>query len=71
MVVIDYSVGSVFCHVGCDVKPISAGKLEHLYNAIVEGGADVVLMASSTHFEEYTIKQIKEYLAACSRPVNL
>ena len=51
MVVIDYSVGNVFCHVGCDVKPISAGKLEHLYNAVVEGGVDVVLTASSTTSE--------------------
>ncbi|MCK4276307.1 MAG: imidazole glycerol phosphate synthase subunit HisF, partial [Phycisphaerae bacterium] len=27
-----------------------AGKLEHLYDAIVDGGADAVLMASITHF---------------------
>lgn len=48
-----------------------AGKLEHLYDAIVEGGADAVLMASITHFENYTIKQIKEYLASRAIPANL
>ena len=48
-----------------------AGTLEHLYDAIVEGGADAVLMASITHFENYTIRQIKEYLASRGIPVNL
>ena len=48
-----------------------AGKLEHLYDAIVAGGADAVLMASITHFENYTIKQMKEHLAGRGIPVNL
>jgi len=48
-----------------------AGTLEHLYDAIVEGGADAVLMASITHFENYTIKQIKEYLRDRGIPMNL
>jgi cyclase len=48
-----------------------AGILEHLYDAIVDGGADAVLMASITHFENYTIKQIKEYLAGRGIPMNL
>lgn len=48
-----------------------AGTLEHLYDAIVEGGADAVLMASITHFGNYTIKQIKEYLAGRGIPMNL
>jgi len=48
-----------------------AGKLEHLYDAIVDGGADAVLMASITHFGNYTIKQIKEYLANRGIAVNL
>src|SRR4030043_344314 len=39
-----------------------AGTLDHLYDAIVDGGADAVLMASIPHFENYTITQIKEYL---------
>lgn len=48
-----------------------AGTLEHLYDAIVDGGADAVLMASITHFGNYTIKQMKEYLASRGIAVNL
>ena len=48
-----------------------AGELEHLYDAIVQGGADAVLMASITHYENYTINQMKEYLASRGIPVNL
>jgi cyclase len=48
-----------------------AGKLEHLYDAIIEGGVDAVLMASITHFENYTIRQMKEYLAGRGVAVNL
>jgi cyclase len=48
-----------------------AGTLEHLYDAIVVGGADAVLMASITHFEDYTIKQMKQYLADRGLPMNL
>ena len=48
-----------------------AGTLEHLYDAIVDGGADAVLMASITHFENYTIKQMKEYLRDRGIAVNL
>ncbi len=48
-----------------------AGTLEHLYEAIVDGGADAVLMASITHFENYTINQMKEYLAGRGITVNL
>ncbi len=48
-----------------------AGTLDHLYDAIVVGGADAVLMASITHFENYTIRQMKEYLAARGIPMNL
>ncbi len=48
-----------------------AGTLEHLYEAIVEGGADAVLVASIAHFGKYTIKQMKEYLAERQIPVNL
>ena len=48
-----------------------AGTLEHLYDAIVDGGADAVLMASITHFGNYTIRQIKEHLRAKGIPVNL
>ncbi|HUW20346.1 MAG TPA: imidazole glycerol phosphate synthase subunit HisF [Sedimentisphaerales bacterium] len=48
-----------------------AGTLDHLYEGIVAGGADAVLMASITHFGNYTIKQMKEYLAGRGIPVNL
>jgi cyclase len=48
-----------------------AGTLEHLYEAIVEGHADAVLVASIAHFGKYTIRQMKEYLAGRNLPVNL
>ena len=48
-----------------------AGNLDHLYDAIVDGGVEAVLMASITHFGDCTIKQIKEYLADRSIAVNL
>ena len=48
-----------------------AGTLEHLYQVIVEGGADAVLVASIAHFGKYTITQMKEYLSQRQIPVNL
>ena len=39
-----------------------AGKLEHLYEAIVEGKASAVLAASIFHFGEISIPQAKKYL---------
>jgi cyclase len=48
-----------------------AGTLDHLYDAVVMGGADAVLMASITHFGNYTITQIKEYLRDRGLPMNL
>jgi len=48
-----------------------AGTLEHLYEAVVEGKADAVLMASITHFQQYSIKEIKQYLKKRGIPVNL
>jgi cyclase len=48
-----------------------AGKLEHLYHAIVVGDADAVLMASITHFETVSITEMKEYLRDKGIPVNL
>jgi len=47
-----------------------AGTLEHLYQAIIEGKADAVLVASIVHFGKYTIAQIKEYLAERGIPVK-
>ena len=48
-----------------------AGTLEHLYEAITEGHADAVLVASIVHFGKYTIEQIKKYLAERGIPVKL
>lgn len=48
-----------------------AGTLEHLYEAITEGHADAVLVASIAHFGKYSIRQMKEYLAEKGIPVNL
>jgi len=48
-----------------------AGTLEHLYEAIVEAGADAVLVASIAHFGKYTIKEMKEYLSEHRIPVKL
>ncbi len=39
-----------------------AGNLEHLREALVEGGAAAALAASIFHFQEYTIKEAREYL---------
>ena len=47
-----------------------AGTLEHLYEAIVEGHADAVLVASIAHFGTFTIKQMKDYLAGKGIPVR-
>jgi len=48
-----------------------AGALEHLYEAIVKGLAEAVLMASISHFGDYSIRQMKEYLAGRGLPMNL
>jgi cyclase len=48
-----------------------AGTLEHLFDGIVEGHADAVLVASIAHYGTFTIRQMKEYLAEQGIPVNL
>jgi len=48
-----------------------AGQLDHLYDAVIEGGADAVLMASITHFGDFTINQMKEHLRNRGLPMNL
>lgn len=48
-----------------------AGKLEHLHQAITEGHADAVLVASIVHFGKYTIAEIKRYLSERGIPVKL
>ncbi|HPC95905.1 MAG TPA: imidazole glycerol phosphate synthase subunit HisF [Sedimentisphaerales bacterium] len=47
-----------------------AGTLEHLYEAIVEGHADAVLVASIAHFGTYSIAEMKAYLADRNIPVR-
>jgi len=48
-----------------------AGKLEHLYEAVVTGKASAVLCASVFHFGEITIPQAKKYLAEKGIPVRI
>jgi len=40
-----------------------AGNLGHLYEALVIGKADAVLAASIFHYQIYSIRQVKDYLA--------
>ncbi len=39
-----------------------AGKPEHLYDVLTEGGADAALVASMTHYGDYTVAELKQYL---------
>ncbi|MGC8658594.1 MAG: imidazole glycerol phosphate synthase subunit HisF [Desulfomonilaceae bacterium] len=48
-----------------------AGKMEHLRDAIIQGGADAALAASIFHYREIPIKRLKEYLAEEGIPVRL
>jgi len=48
-----------------------AGALAHFYEAVVEGGAQVLLAASVFHFRTFTIREVKEYLRDKGLPVNL
>ncbi len=47
------------------------GTLEHFYEGFVHGKADACLAASVFHFGEFTIRQVKEYLAERGIPVRL
>src|SRR5216117_4274382 len=40
-----------------------AGSLEHMADVLLEGKADAVLAASIFHFGEYTVGEVKKYLA--------
>jgi cyclase len=48
-----------------------AGELKHLYEGIVEGHADAVLVASIAHYGKFTIREMKEYLAKRGVPVRM
>ena len=39
-----------------------AGKPEHLYEVLTEGGADAALVASMVHYREYRVSELKQYL---------
>jgi len=39
-----------------------AGKLQHFHDAVVKGGAQVLLAASVFHFRTIRIRELKEYL---------
>jgi cyclase len=39
-----------------------AGKLEHFYEAVVQGGAQILLAASVFHYRILSIREVKEYL---------
>jgi len=48
-----------------------AGTLEHFYEAVVQGGADILLAASVFHYRILSIRQVKEYLRNKGLQVNL
>ena len=47
-----------------------AGKKEHFYEALSEGGAEAALAASLFHFKELSIKEVKDYLNDRGVPVR-
>jgi len=47
-----------------------AGNPRHLLDALVEGRADAVLAASIFHYREYSISEVKDYLADHHIPVR-
>jgi cyclase len=47
------------------------GTLEHFYDGFTMGKADACLAASVFHYGEFTVRQVKEYLAARGVPVRL
>ena len=48
-----------------------AGTLEHFYEAVTKGRAQILLAASVFHFRILSIKQVKEYLKSRGIEVNL
>ena len=48
-----------------------AGKLEHFYEAVVDGGASILLAASVFHFRTFRIGEVKDFLRARGIPVYL
>ena len=48
-----------------------AGTLEHFYEGVTKGGAQILLAASVFHYRIFSIRQVKEYLRDKGLPVNL
>jgi len=48
-----------------------AGKLEHFYEGVVKGGAQILLAASVFHYRMFSIREVKEYLQKKGLKVNL
>ncbi|MDI6843726.1 MAG: imidazole glycerol phosphate synthase subunit HisF [Anaerosomatales bacterium] len=48
-----------------------AGELDHFAEVVLEADADAVLAASVFHFGEFTIRQVKEAMAAHGIPVRI
>lgn len=48
-----------------------AGELEHFYQGVVEGGAQILLAASVFHYRTISIRQVKEYLQSKGLRVHL
>lgn len=48
-----------------------AGKLEHFFEAVTEGGAEILLAASVFHYRIFSIKEVKKYLKQKGLQVNL
>jgi len=47
------------------------GTPEHIYEALTSGGASAALAASIFHYREYSVREIKEYLAERGVPVRV
>jgi len=48
-----------------------AGNLEHFYEGVTKGGAQILLAASVFHYRIFSIRQVKEYLRVKGLPVIL
>jgi len=48
-----------------------AGKLEHFYDVLTKARAEAALAASIFHYQEYSVRQVKEYLKEKGVPVRL
>jgi cyclase len=48
-----------------------AGNLDHLVDAVEQGGADAVLCASIFHYGQHTVREAKERMRSAGIPVRL